>query len=134
SGLARARPIVLGGSSYGGYLATRAAVACGARGIVVLSGFFSFSDLRESTHEQVREFVSAFLNDEQTSTPPPGIPVFVAHGEGDERIPLDAVRGWEPYFVDGSDVTYLSGEGHAVRSDFAARQVYPRLFEWLDRL
>lgn len=125
--------IVFGGSSYGGYLAARAAaVHPKASAGVVLSGFFAFRDLSDSTHPQVQEFVRRVLPLETTDPVLPTVPLYVAHGSEDERLPISGVERWVARLDSPSEYVRLEGEGHAVRSDQAARETYPKLFEWLD--
>lgn len=124
--------VVVGGSSYGGYLAARAGAAFPrVIGGVVLSGFMEMSDLRASRHPQVREFLGAFIEPGRKE-PDPRVPLFVAHGTDDERIPIEVIDSRVRTLSDHSQYVRLIGEGHAVRSDQAARETYPSLFAWLD--
>lgn len=121
-------PVVVGGTSYGGYLAVRtAARSASVRAVFLLGGFTAASDLSDTTHPAVRAFLSAATFAPDTPLPP--VPHFVAHGKDDPRIPFDAVAS-HPYPA-GSAFVAFDG-GHGVRTDAAARTVFPALFTWLD--
>ncbi|WP_049563081.1 alpha/beta hydrolase [Nonomuraea sp. SBT364] len=126
-------PVVTGGLSYGGYLASRVALAAPeVRGAFLLCSFLRSADLREVEHAAVRAFLKTarFAPDDEL----PGVPLFVAHGDRDPRIPVEAVRAHLPRLHPDSAWTELAGEGHGMLTDEAAQQVFPQLFRWLDRL
>ncbi|MGN9846965.1 alpha/beta hydrolase [Nonomuraea sp. H19] len=126
-------PVVTGGLSYGGYLASRVALAAPeVRGAFLLCSFLRSADLREAGHATVKAFMrtARFAPDDTLAA----VPLFVAHGDRDPRIPVDAVRAHLPRLHPDSEWVELAGEGHGMLTDQAARQVFPRLFRWLDRL
>lgn len=126
-------PVVTGGLSYGGYLASRVALAAPeVRGAFLLCSFLRSADLREAEHAMVKAFMrtARFAADDTLAR----VPLFVAHGDRDPRIPVDAVRAHLPRLHPDSEWVELAGEGHGMLTDQAARQVFPRLFRWLDRL
>lgn len=128
-------PVVVGGLSYGGYLATRVAgTAPGVRGVFVLGGFLRPCDLDDSRHPQVRAFLRAASGRFAAHDRFAAAPHFVAHGELDPRIPVEAVRTHLNDLPAGSEWVTIEGEGHGMLSDHAARRVFPRFFTWLDRL
>jgi pimeloyl-ACP methyl ester carboxylesterase len=124
-------PIVLGGRSYGGYLAARAAAELpGAKAVFALGGFLASHDLRGVRHDEVAAFLAApgtrFAPDRALA----GVPHFVAHGTADPRIPVEAVAAHQ--LPEDSEFLVLAGEGHGVRTDAGARTAFPALLRWLD--
>jgi len=126
-------PVVTMGMSYGGYIASLAGErqpAC--RAVAVLSGFVSTRDLHGGEHRGVQEFASFAFR------PPPPEPAtltkryFVAHGELDRRIPIDAVATHARRARNEFTLVPLPAVGHAIHSDHAARLTYPPLLRWLD--
>ncbi|MEV6987168.1 hypothetical protein AB0M95_38735 [Sphaerisporangium sp. NPDC051017] len=126
-------PVVTGGLGYGGHLASRVAPAapevCGA---FLLCSFLRSADLHEAEHAPVKAFMrtARFAPDDTLAA----VPLFVAHGDRGPRIPVDAVRAHLPRLHPDSEWVEPAGEGHGMLTDQAARQVFPRLFRWLDRL
>lgn len=123
-------PVVVGGVSYGGYLATRGARRLGAVGAFSLSGFLSWVDLADSAHPVVKRFLRDAPRAPEASCPP-RTRCFIAHGLADDRIPADAVAHRCQQLPDGSELVMVPGEGHGIVSDEAALRVYPRLLAWL---
>ncbi|NUT93067.1 MAG: alpha/beta fold hydrolase [Saccharothrix sp.] len=120
-------PVVVGGTSYGGYLAARTAHApVDVRGVFLLGGFLTRGDLVGTAHPGVEAFLAAAVLADDA--PPAPVPHFVAHGTHDRRIPFDAVAAHR--YPPGSEVVAFAG-GHGVRTDPAARVVFPALFAWL---
>lgn len=125
-------PVVLGGPSYGGYLAARAARELPeVRAVFLLGAFFAVADLAGVTHPAVRAFLRAAGDSFVPDSPPARVPHFVAHGGEDPRIPVAAVTSHADQLVEGSEVLVVPGEGHGVQTDTAARLVFPALFRWL---
>jgi pimeloyl-ACP methyl ester carboxylesterase len=125
-------PVVVGGPSYGGYLAARAARELpGVRAVFLLGAFLAVADLAGVTHPAVRAFLTAAGDRFVPDSPPARVPHFVAHGSDDPRIPAAAVTGHAGQLVDGSEVLLMPGEGHGVQTDAAARLAFPALLRWL---
>jgi pimeloyl-ACP methyl ester carboxylesterase len=99
-------------------------------GVFLIGGFLRWSDLRPSGHPQVRAFLDRTGDRFAPDADLAAVPHFVAHGERDPRIPVEAVRAHD--LPPGSEWVGISGEGHGTLTDHAARQVFPRLFRWLD--
>ncbi|KAA2260468.1 alpha/beta hydrolase [Solihabitans fulvus] len=128
-------PIVLGGHSYGGYLAARAAHVCPqARGVFLLGGFLAAADLADSEHASVLAFLRSAGGRFVADRRPAPVPHFIAHGSADRRIPVAAMTSHADELGDGSEVIVADGEGHGVQTDAGARQVFPALFTWLGGL
>ncbi|WP_410600792.1 alpha/beta hydrolase [Amycolatopsis sp. lyj-90] len=126
-------PVVLGGRSYGGYLAARtAAESTAIKAVFLLGGFFATTDLDEAEHPGVAAFLGAPGTRFAPDRPPAAVPHFVAHGRGDQRIPVGAVTRHADRLASGSEVVVLAGEGHGVRTDAGARRVFPALLRWLE--
>ncbi|MGH4023347.1 MAG: alpha/beta hydrolase [Pseudonocardiaceae bacterium] len=125
-------PVVLGGPSYGGYLAARAARELPeVRAVFLLGAFLAVADLAGVAHPAVRAFLRTAGDSFVPDSPPARVPHFVAHGSEDPRIPVTAVTAHADQLVDGSEVLVIPGEGHGVQTDAAARLVFPALFTWL---
>ncbi|RSM72935.1 hypothetical protein DL991_32575 [Amycolatopsis sp. WAC 01375] len=126
-------PVVLGGRSYGGYLAARTAAESAAiKAVFLLGGFFATTDLDGAVHPGVAAFLGAPGTQFAPNRPPAAVPHFVAHGRSDQRIPVEAVTRHADRLASGSEVVVLAGEGHGVRTDAGARRVFPALLRWLD--
>ncbi len=125
-------PVVTLGMSYGGYIASSCAERVpGVVGAVVLAGFLSLSDIAGTRHDGVRRFTAAAFADRHDDHRTLTVPHFVAHGELDRRIPVDAL---ERHARAGPVAVHvLSGEGHGIHTDAAARAVYPALLDWMER-
>ncbi|MCG5219526.1 alpha/beta fold hydrolase [Streptosporangium soli] len=128
-------PVVVGGVSYGGYLAARTArIAPEVRGVFVICGFLRSSDLDGSDHDQVRAFLRVASDRFAPEVAFAQVPHFVAHGEKDPRIPAEAVHAHLGDLPPGSEWVGIEDEGHGMLTDYAARRVFPRFFSWLDRI
>ncbi|GII61697.1 hypothetical protein Skr01_17820 [Sphaerisporangium krabiense] len=128
-------PVVVGGMSYGGYLASRVArIAAEVRGVFLLGGFLHPSDLAGSGYPQVKAFLRTAAGRFAAHDPFAAVPHFIAHGERDPRIPAEAVRTHLDDLPSGSQWIAIENEGHGMLSDYAARRVFPPFFSWLDRL
>lgn len=127
--------VVVGGRSYGGYLAARTAMASPeVAAVFLLGGFLASTDLRDTRHPAVTAFLRAAGTRFAPDRRPAPVPHFLAHGGRDDRIPVDAVLAHADDLPDGSEVVTLADEGHGVRTDPGARQAFPALFRWLDGL
>lgn len=126
-------PVVTLGMSYGAYMASSAAELRNGAGAVILAGFVSPCDIRDSDHNGVREFGAYAFGSRLTGARRRlTVPHFFSHGRHDRRIPLDAVHA----YLDDPQVTYLPlpDEGHGIHTDDAARAVYPPVLAWMEEM
>jgi pimeloyl-ACP methyl ester carboxylesterase len=125
-------PVVVGGFSYGGYLATRTAhLSERVEAVFLLGGFLHLHNLRNSDYEPLRGFLRATAGRFAADRALARVPHFVAHGARDPRIPVAAVLAED--LPAGSATLVAEAEGHGIVTDRAARTVFPRLFDWLDQ-
>jgi len=127
--------VIVGGRSYGGYLAARTAMTSSkVKAVFLLGGFLARTDLDETRHAGVAAFLRAAGHRFVTDRPPAPVPHFVAHGRRDDRIPIEAVTSHAERLASGSEMITLASEGHCMRTDPGARQAFPALFHWLEGL
>jgi dipeptidyl aminopeptidase/acylaminoacyl peptidase len=125
--------VVVGGVSYGGYLATRTAhLSRRVQAVFVLCGFLHRTNLKYSEYEPLRRFLKATAGRFAPDRPLARVPHFVAHGARDPRIPVKALL--VAHLPNGSTTVVVRTEGHGIVTDHAACTVFPRLFDWLDYL
>ncbi|MFF1542158.1 alpha/beta fold hydrolase [Microbacterium sp. NPDC058269] len=128
---ARGKKIIVGGQSYGGFVAWQVGRAMeNIHGVFCLGGFLSPDNLRRSAHRETRELLATGM----FSTVDAGRrlpPLFFAHGGRDTRIPSEDLL---EYIHDlGIEMTGLVIDemGHGVTSDSDAAQIYPEMFSWI---
>lgn len=127
-------PVVVGGVSYGGYLAARTALRAGVQGVFSLGGFLRMTDIADSAHPEVRGFLGALSKRIAPDEPLARTPYFIAHGREDSRIPAAALERYRDALPAGSRLLVIDDEGHGILTDAAARIVFAELFAWLDAL
>jgi hypothetical protein len=126
--------VVVGGWSYGAYVAARA-VALGARctGLVSLSGFLSPETISTSGDGAVAAFRRAYQLPATPSRDLAGVAVLAVHGGHDGRVPIERHRS----YVNGLPrhlFVELPDDGHGIATDTGAAVAYPALGSWLASL
>lgn len=124
--------IILGGWSYGAYVAARA-VSMGAPcdGLVALSGFLSPEFITTSPHPRVRAFQQANPLVPTAPAELARVPVLAVHGSLDDRVPFEGQSRFVGSLPRGT-VVELNDEGHGVVTDRGAATAYPALLSWLE--
>jgi pimeloyl-ACP methyl ester carboxylesterase len=127
-------PVVVGGWSYGAYLAGRGIVlGAQAAGLVSLSGFLSPEIVRSPADPSVAAFLRAHRLPPTASEDLADLPVLAIHGRHDGRVPLKGHREYVSDLRRGSLVE-LPDDGHGIVTDPGAAVAYPALASWLASL
>jgi hypothetical protein len=127
-----AGPVVAGGTSYGGYLASRVLSRVSEMTkAFLIGGFLRFADLRASAHP----FTRAFLESSRVDTglddrPDPRGCYLVIHGERDARTLTESIARTAAE-LPRARLVVVPGEGHGLSTDAGARYAIPHLFDWL---
>lgn len=126
-------PIVVGGWSYGAYVAARAAASTACDGLLAFAGFLSPEVIAGSTNAAVDAFRSAHELPRTDRERLSHLPVLAVHGRLDERVPIANQRSFVGSLRNGSFVE-LPDESHGVVTDGGAAQGYSAVAAWLAEL